>query len=233
MRLSLKLAASLGILALLVTVWIKYRNSNGNAPSSPSASSDQAAMSERVQRLRHSQRPQLTEIDSSLGEPRPATNTTNATVAPGQVAESDDWEEKIDDILGVESDTDLQKSRKLLALMPKLPAEGQLEAITHAANLVDDEHYAPLGQLVTNPLTSEAVLDVLMSDLANRTNTVKLSTYLQVARQPKHPMAEEARTLLELYLDEDYGNDWIAWDKAIQEWLRAEQESVAPPEKNF
>jgi hypothetical protein len=76
------------------------------------------------------------------------------------------------------------------------------------------------------------VLDVLTSDLANRTNTLKLPVLLQIARQQKHPMAAEAQKLLELYVNEDYGTDWTAWEKAIQEWLKEERESTIAAERN-
>ena len=63
-----------------------------------------------------------------------------------------------------------------------------------------------------------------MSDLANRTNTIKLSMYLQVARTADHPNAEEAKTLLELYLEHDYGTNWVEWEKAVEAWLKDDDE---------
>jgi hypothetical protein len=152
-----------------------------------------------------------------------ATNPTGAVIAatsPGATMADSEWENRIDDILANESDDDVQKSRKLLALLPALPEDGQVEAVTHASNLITDDQYAPLGQLLTNVQTSVDVLDVLMSDLANRTNTIKLSMYLQVARTAEHPNAEEAKTLLELYLEHDYGTNWSAWQKAVEAWLK-------------
>lgn len=59
-----------------------------------------------------------------------------------------------------------------------------------------------------------------VADLPNRLNAVKLPALLAVARAPNHPQAEEARDLLELHLDEDYGADWARWESAMNEWLR-------------
>ena len=234
MRLSLKIVAGLAVVALVVTVWFKDRSGSHDNSAAQKADSGKRAANENIKALRHAQKPRAAEpVSITSANPANVSNTTNAAGSSGPNAELAEWETRIDDILADESDNDLQKSRKLLALLPKLPEDGQIEAITHAANLLDDEHYAPLSDLVTNALTSEDVLDVLMSDLANRTNTLKLPTLLQIARQQKHPMAEEARKLLELYVNEDYGTDWTAWEKAMQEWLKEERESTVLPEKNL
>lgn len=236
MRLSLKLVAGLAAVALIATVWFQYSSHRGNGSAEREAGSAKPANRDRTALSPPGrwQKAQVAETTSaaSANQALPSS-ATNAAVSSEQAAQATDWETQIDDILADESDDDLQKSKKLLALMPKLPQDGQIEAITHAANLLDDTHYAPLSQLVTNTLTPEDVLDVLMSDLANRTNTLKLTTFLQVARQEKHPMAEEARNLLELYLEEDYGNDWAAWEKAVQDWLREEREGAIRPDKDF
>jgi hypothetical protein len=228
MRLSLKIVAGLAVVALIATVWLKDRAGNRDKSAAQKADADKSAMSENIKALRHAKAVSITSANRVN-----APNTPHGTSSQEPNAELAEWETRIDDILADESDNDLQKSRKLLALLPKLPQDGQIEAITHAVNLLDDEHYAPLTELVTNALTSEEVLDVLTSDLANRTNTLKLPVLLQIARQQKHPMAAEAQKLLELYVNEDYGTDWTAWEKAIQEWLKEERESTIPAEKNL
>ena len=157
-------------------------------------------------------------------QPKPeASPTENTAPAQEPATAENDWEKKIDEILAGESDDEDQKARKLLALLPTLPEDGQLEAVTHAANLITDDQYAPLGQLLTNVRTPTDVLDHLMADLANRANSLKLPMYLQVARNADHPNAQEAKSLLELYIENDYGTDWSAWEEAVQTWLREEE----------
>jgi hypothetical protein len=73
-------------------------------------------------------------------------------------------------------------------------------------------------------LTPEAVLDVLMTDVLNRPNPVKLGTLLEVARTPNHPKAEEARDVLEVYVDENFGEDWAAWQAAVEKWIKENPE---------
>ena len=113
-----------------------------------------------------------------------------------------------------------QKAKLLLALFPKLPEDGQVEAAQHISNLLPDEEYSSLAQTLTNAAMPEAVLDVLMTDVLNRPNQLKLETLLDVARMPNHPKAEEARDVLEVFVDENYGEDWAAWKTAVEKWLK-------------
>ncbi|PYI87617.1 MAG: hypothetical protein DME26_05580 [Verrucomicrobia bacterium] len=236
MRLSLRIAAGLAVVALIATAWLKYYREGASERAASAAAAAKSAESEQTnpRPLRYSQNPPVIGT-SSLGLANAANSMSaaNATNSPNPSADSAEWEGQIDNILADESNDDVQKSGKLLALMPKLPPDGQVEAITHAANLLDDDNYRPLSQIITNALVAEDVLDVLMSDLANRTNALKFPTFLQIARQEKHPMADEAKNLLELYLDEDHGTDWAAWDNAIKDWLKEEREGTIPPDNNF
>ena len=110
--------------------------------------------------------------------------------------------------------------KQLYALFPTLPPEGKEEVVQHLSNLVEDEDYPPLSRLLADPKLPEDVLDVLMADLLNRPNTIKLPMFLELAFVPDHPKAEEAKDLLELYLDEDYGTDKVKWEEAMQKWLK-------------
>lgn len=149
--------------------------------------------------------------------PPPTQATPTAAVPPA--AAITDWEEKIDGVLTAQEDEG-QKAKRLLAIFPNLPEDGQVEAAQHISNLLPDEDYAPLAQALTNAVLSEAVLDVLMTDVLNRPNDLKLHTLLDVARTPNHPKAEEALDVLEVFVDENYGQDWAAWKAAVEKWLK-------------
>jgi hypothetical protein len=142
----------------------------------------------------------------------PATNTAAANG-------TNDWEEKIDDIVGSD-EPDTNKVHQLFALFPKLPPDGQEEAAQHLSNLVDDEEYAPLGEMLKNDKLSEGVLDELLADVLNRPNALKLPLLLSVASDPNHAKKDEAKDLLELYLGEDYGNDWNSWGQHMTNWMQ-------------
>ena len=135
---------------------------------------------------------------------------TNILVPVNKNGSDTNWEEQIDDIVGSD-EPDTNKVHQLFALFPKLPPDGQEEAAQHLSNLVDDEDYAPLGELLKNDKLPEGVLDELLADVLNRPNNLKLPALLQVASDANHVKHDEAKDLLELYLGEDYGTDWNSW----------------------
>ena len=147
----------------------------------------------------------------------PVVQLTN--IAPVASGSDTNWEEKIDDIVGSD-EPDTNKVKQLFALFPKLPPDGQEEAAQHLSNLVDDEDYAPLGEMLKNDKLSEGVLDELLADVLNRPNSLKLPLLLQVASDPNHVKHDESKDLLELYLGEDYGTDWSSWGQHMTNWLQ-------------
>jgi hypothetical protein len=148
--------------------------------------------------------------------PAHLANATNA-------ASTNEWEEKIDEIVGSD-DPDTNKIAQLYALFPKLPPDGQEEAAQHLSNLVDDEDYAPLGEMLKNDKLPEGVLDELLADVLNRPNNLKLPLLLAVASDANHAKHDEAKDLLELYLGEDYGSDWNSWGQHMTNWLQQNPE---------
>lgn len=143
-------------------------------------------------------------------------NPGTPKVAPGQMA---DWDEKVSDVLGSEGD-EKDKAKKLIDLFPQLPPEGQEEVAHHLSNLVADEDYAPLANFATNSALPEAVLDVFVEDVFNRPNAIKLPVLLDIAQDPQHPRAGEAKDVLELFLEEDFGSDWTKWHAKMEKWLK-------------
>ncbi len=150
------------------------------------------------------------------GQPTPLLSVAGSADSANLIG---DWEQRIDDVL-VGKEEENQKAKRLLDLLPHLPEAGQVEAAQHLSNLLPDEEYPALAQTLTNAHTPEAVLDVLMTDVLNRPNAVKLTTLLEVARTPDHPKAEEARDVLEVFVDENYGDNWVAWESAVTNWLK-------------
>ncbi len=143
------------------------------------------------------------------------------------------WEVKIDQVLRANVD-EAQTAQILINLLPTLPKEGQAEAAQHITNLVLDKDYSRILPLVKNPGLSEDVLDVFVTDLMNREDTVKLPALLDIAKIPNHPHHEEAASDLQIFLDENYGQDWGKWDAALKAYLKkqaaenAAAEAVAP-----
>ena len=136
---------------------------------------------------------------------------------PGE--ESTDWEKQLDDVLL--SDTDVNaKADHILAMIPTAPTNAQVELSQHLVNMVQDDHYDGAAQLLTNTTTPAAVSTVLMNDLLNRNNTLKLPMLLAVARQDDHPLKDQAREMLELLIQQDNGTNWDQWGASIDTWLQ-------------
>jgi hypothetical protein len=145
-----------------------------------------------------------------------------APAAPEPLAASGlitNWEDRVDQILASEV-PEADKARKMLEMFPRLPEAGQVEVAQHLANLVSDQDYPSLGRYLTNSALPEPVLDVLVADVLNRPNSVKLPALLGVARDPQNPKAGEAKDILHLFLEEDYGTDWNAWQAKVDQWLK-------------
>lgn len=129
------------------------------------------------------------------------------------------WEDKLDEILVSDAKED-EKAKKLLELFPRLPENGQVEVAQHLANLVSDQDYPALGRFLTNSALPEPVLSVLVADVLNRPNSVKLPALLEVARDTQNPKAGEAKDILQLFLEADYGADWNTWQAKVEQWLK-------------
>jgi hypothetical protein len=157
----------------------------------------------------------------------PGSNAVNLPGSPGSPSSASlngtngipDWEDKVDAILTSDGE-DTDKAKKMLEMFPKLAPDAQEEVAHHLSNLTPDEDYGPVANLLTNSALAEPVLDVFMEDVLNRPNAVKLPLLLEVAQNPQHPGAQEAKDVLELFLEEDYGTDWSKWQAKMQDWLK-------------
>jgi hypothetical protein len=177
----------------------------------------------------------VTEPPSVPGTQRPKTDPTPARTANVPKATPrplQAWEQQIDDVLRSPAD-EAATAQILINMLPTLPPEGQEEAAQHISNLVLDEQYSRVLPLVKNANLPEEVLDVFVTDLMNRDDSTKLPALLEIAKIPNHPHHEEALTDLEIFLDEEFGNDWGKWDTAVKKYLKeqaAEEADVpAPP----
>jgi len=164
--------------------------------------------------------------------PRPATTAKTAT--PKEAGEEPpviaEWENKIDQALRTNLG-EKETAQLLINMLPSMPPEGQAEAAQHISNLLLDEDYQRIAPMVKNPNMPEEVLDVFVTDLMNREDAVKLPVLLDIAKIPNHPHQEEAKTDLEIFLDEDYGDNWVQWEGAMKKYLAEQAAEMAAEEK--
>jgi hypothetical protein len=158
-------------------------------------------------------------------QPRSRSRSGNPNDAPVPISitgtnQITNWEETLDALLRDAGGEPSAKAKQLLELLPRFPEAGQTEAAQHIANLLADEDYPAFGAWFTNTNTAVKVQEVILADLLNRPNAIKLPLLLEAARTPQHAKAGEAKDLLELYLEKDYGADWGLWQQQMEVWLK-------------
>lgn len=156
-------------------------------------------------------------------KPLPITPDPALTINKQAEHGASTWEDKLDDILLSDSDQN-SKADKILAMIPNAPPDVQTELAHHLVNMVQDDHYDGTAQLLTNAATSPDVSDVLMNDLLNRGNDIKLPMLLAIARNDNHPLRGQALDLLGLLTQEDDGTNWDQWSTTINTWLANNQQ---------
>ncbi len=208
-----------------VAVWYLQTQPSKAAPLPPAATTSAV--------------PEVTSTGPSVPAVPKTRSAEAAKTAPGKPAEPAtpmaEWETKIDQVLR-SNVPEKETAQLLINMLPTLPPEGQEEAAQHISNLISDEDYKLVQPLVKNASLPEDVLDVFVTDLMNRDDSVKLPTLLDIAKMPNHPHHEEAISDLQIFLDDDYGTDWNKWDAATKAYLKKQAEESAadaatPPTK--
>jgi hypothetical protein len=181
--------------------------------------------------------PGTTRTDPNVVRPDPGKGSATVTPprpAPAAMTEDD---RKIDEALrmfpGNTEQDHTNTAQALINLLPTLTADGQVECAQHVSNLLSDEQYNRVLHIWRNPSFNPEVIEVFATDLMNREHKVMLPAMLDAVRMPNHPFHEEAKTTLEVFLDEDFGNDVPKWEKAMKDYLKKEAEeeagTVTPP----
>jgi len=129
------------------------------------------------------------------------------------------WEGTVEGILR-SNVTEGEMARMLINILPTLPEEGQVEAANHIANLLPNADYGSVRPLLLNSSLPESVLSVFFTDLMNRDDPTKLNAFLDVAQVPNHPFQGQALSDLQIYMGNDYGNDWPRWKSAVTQYLK-------------
>ena len=175
-----------------------------------------------------SNKPALAKASANTPAPKKTPVTPAQTTDPaGETPAIATWEQKLDDILVADS-SDATKVAQILTIIPTVGPEAQVQLSHHLVNLVQDDNYAMTGDLLTNPSTSTNVSSILMNDLLNRGTELKLTMLLAVARNDDHPLKGDAKELLELFIQEDKGADWNAWEASVVKYIKDNQPTPPP-----
>lgn len=158
---------------------------------------------------------EVQDVPTPTDEPSQTVMPSESSPAPT----SANWADRRDEILQ-SSAAPAEKASSLLVLLPDLAAPDQEEAARHLTNFLEDDEFVTAGAYLTNAEAPEVVQSVLMADLLNRPEHLKLPFFLIIARTPEHRHASEAQALLALHFAEDFGTNWTAWEAAVQTRLQ-------------
>lgn len=158
--------------------------------------------------------------------PRPSTTTAGTPTAATEPTIITNWPEKIDELL-LSADPESKKAGQLLEMLPNLPLDGQEQAAQHMVNLLTDQQFPGTARYLNDTNTPETVITILMNDMLNRPDPVKLPMLLDLAQVSGHPLAEESKTILGIYVEKDFGDNWDEWRQGIAEYLKKEAEMSA------
>jgi len=131
------------------------------------------------------------------------------------------WEKAINQLLDSDDEND-KVAAELAALAPTMPLEGQVEAVQHMVNLLEDEHYALARNMLINPSLHPDLREVIFSDVIDRPNSVKLPVLVGLLGIYGHPLRAEAHSNLQVLLGSDLGDDPAVWSAPVQAFLAKE-----------
>lgn len=212
---SSKVLIALGVVAAVgVAFWLGF--SGGNVSVSPPVASSPSSKAIGTKSLQPESSAFFTRARASKAQ---MSTTPTVETSPANTNLITNWEDYVDQALRDNSEAEA-KAREMLALLPRFPEAGQVETAHHIANLLADADYEQFGQYLTNSKTPEDVQDVVLADVLNRPDAIKLPLLLATARNPDNAKAAEAKDILGLYLAEDYGNNWDQWQQAVGKWLK-------------
>ncbi len=133
---------------------------------------------------------------------------------------------KIDEVLrlfnGNTDQDNTNTAQSLINLLPALTKDGQTECAQHISNLLSDEEYKRIMPIWRNPSYNPDVIEVFATDLMNRPSKIMLPAMLDAIKMPNHPYHEEAKSTMQVFLDEDYGDNIPKWESAMKTFLKKE-----------
>lgn len=133
--------------------------------------------------------------------------------APGDL-----WEKEVNEVLASQASDD-EIADKLLKLYPQVPAEAQADLFVEITQHVSNQDYSKLANVLTNSTSPKEVLDVLLNDLIDRPDKLRMPLLMELMRDKQNPKSEEAHDFLEVIIGDDYGEDWDLWSKKVAEWM--------------
>ena len=156
--------------------------------------------------------------DNKPGPPAAPLPPSMPARPPGGLITEEEGDIEIDKILRSEKEIP-EMAKDLNGLVLKLNGEAQVNASRHLVNLTSDEDYGLIAGFLVDDKMNPDVIEVLFSDLMNRKRDLQLPLFLNILKNPKHPQNEQVKNVMSILASEDFGNDYPAWEKWVNEEL--------------
>jgi hypothetical protein len=184
-------------------------------------------------------RPSPDNLPPLPGSPTPLPPGSDPSAPPGPLTPSgatggmnpEVFAEKLHQLLINDSIGHDQAALSLLDMLPATNVEQQVELSQHAANLLSDEQYGRIRNLLLDPKVSQEVKEVWYSDMLNRDPQLNIPLLAEVAKQKENPFHQEAIDTLSIILNPEIAENQTMIDAEVQRYLKElkEQEQAAPP----
>lgn len=172
----------------------------------------------------------------------PSAPGANPSAPPGPLAPGADpkgmdpevFAERLHNVLVNDAIEHDQAANILLDMLPAGNVEQQVELSQHAANLLSDEQFGRIRNLLLDPNVHEDVKEVWYSDMLNRDPQINVPLLADVAKQKENPFSQEAIDTLSIILNPDIADDLTIIDAEVQRYLKEllEEEAGQPPAVN-
>ena len=148
---------------------------------------------------------------------------TRSQHRPGTSTSQMEWEEKIDFVLSSDSISAEKATRTLLGITldPKAPLPIRNDALEHALNLVENEDFQTIQNIMgtADKELPELLVQTILDDTLNRNDTIQLTTALKVIPGKHTAIIEEAIELLEFHLEIELGTNVKKWTQVVDAYI--------------
>ncbi len=108
------------------------------------------------------------------------------------------WEKQVADVIERTNVPVRDQARRVKEVFDKLDREDQLDGIHNGLNLLPDERFAVLYDVLYDKGEDPEVLDAIFSDALNRPEEIKMPILKALRKDREHPMFFEAARILDV-----------------------------------
>ena len=137
--------------------------------------------------------------------------------------------DRVDYVLAEKSLTNQDACRILLGVVAddSETLDVRNDALEHTLNLIEDDDFDSILSVMDQSKKAfpEPLEETILDATLNRNEKIQLTTALKIMEGGRSNVADEARELLEFHLDVSHSEDMQKWRKAVDVYLRNQEES--------